>query len=326
MLTSFLAQIIVVIIIFWGMRKNDINGAPALLERNYSNAIRGICSIIVLFSHMSWEKAPVIGYLHFVAVSIFFFFSGYGVTCSCLKLSRGDFLIVSCRRIERYCAIYLSALLIKWILKIEYGSGGLFWFNVIILLNILYLLSCIVSERFKFHIIVLLGIMYSVVSQLMIQPRTSILGQWGASSLFFAVGIVFVCKEKYIVAFISNYAKIIIACSIAILFVSGYVYLGIRNEEFVDIKMYCFRVLISASSILLCYMLSIYVYIGNRTCCALGHMSAYTFAIQGITIGLIEKNIGYWSQGAVSLLEIVITLLISYLVCKIVLYLKKVHS
>lgn len=118
MLTSILAQIIVITVKFWGMRKNDINGASALLERNYSNAIRGICSIIVLFSHVSWEKAPVIGFLHFVAVSIFFFLSGYGVTCSCLKLSRGDFLIASCRRIERYSAIYLSALLVKWCLKL----------------------------------------------------------------------------------------------------------------------------------------------------------------------------------------------------------------
>ena len=51
------------------------------MEKDYAAVIKWGCSVIVIFSHINTpEKYHILGSLHFICVTLFFIFSGYGLT------------------------------------------------------------------------------------------------------------------------------------------------------------------------------------------------------------------------------------------------------
>lgn len=90
------------------IKKVDLNSVAMKLDE--TTCIKGICAVIIVLDHMGLQlSTPIVlkpftmvGYL---CVSIFFFFSGYGLWGYAIKKA---ILIIFCRK--RWCHIYPSLL------------------------------------------------------------------------------------------------------------------------------------------------------------------------------------------------------------------------
>ena len=77
-----LFAVLLAILLLWNCGYSDFN--QEYLSKDNSRIIKGFCSILIVIHHIAQRTTggiifPVFGYIGFLAVGVFFFYSGYGV-------------------------------------------------------------------------------------------------------------------------------------------------------------------------------------------------------------------------------------------------------
>ena len=261
-----------------------------------TDAIRYACCIIVLLSHiMTADNYLILGYGHFVCVTVFFLFSGYGLSLSfladrigCLKKYIGRMLKLG------YPLIVV--VILEVLLDVPVGQAGLWWINVLILFYVAFGISIAI---FRDKYIVLLFntifiLMYICFFQEVVAVKgisfswTDYLG-WPQQSIGFVLGIILAIWKEKILSFLYKYKTMLLTASVLVLLITGEYYARKHDISKITNEQLLIRNIISMSCIIIMLVFLQYFSLGNRIIVFVGHnLSIYIFALHGLLIGIVD--------------------------------------
>ncbi|MDN0043140.1 acyltransferase family protein [Mediterraneibacter glycyrrhizinilyticus] len=225
------------ILLLWNCGYSDFN--QVYLSKDNSRTIKGFCSILIVIHHIAQRTTggiifPAFGYIGFLVVGVFFFYSGYGVMVQYELKGRRYLESFFGRRVWKVVRPYLVAnavyLLLEYILgrRIEWNvilqnvvSGKIVpfsWFVIsIIVLYCIFWLSCILTRRKGEIALIIVGItVYCFICMKMGLPD-----QWYVSAYSFVLGCTYChIKEKAEKYFSTGYwVKLLLMLALALIFV-----------------------------------------------------------------------------------------------------------
>lgn len=174
-------DILIIFFIMLFLLKIDIKRKNDYLSLEYTKYLKGILALVVVFCHIQYGRTTipmlkVFNYVGDLAVSCFFFFSGYGLISQYLKNSEGYLKTFFRKRIVKilftymiFICIYLIYYFINGTFKnfddiITFTKNGSLivshsWYiiDIIILYVTFYIVAKIFKENYKFIIIGMYG-------------------------------------------------------------------------------------------------------------------------------------------------------------------------
>jgi len=317
-LTSAIFLVLVIIELIGVEYNKDIDNN--FFDLTTANVIRGICSIFVIMVHFpaQWTNKvqDMIGSFAFVAVTLFFMMSAYGLVISVNTKEnylKGFFR----KRILVLLVPFFVSVAIKLLFGFNWRSGGVLFVCVLVLFYLVfYFVNRYVKWKYKNMIVVLFVFLYSFCGYLFIK-NTAIqnLGfSWYYESLGFAYGIllaqfqdklVLLAKDKYFLK-ISTLA----VCSC----ICGILYLKFKTIYFYG--EYVLKCLLGIVIIMFVIMLVTRFRLGNKLSVQLGKISFEVFLYHGLVIPLLEKYTCFSSGISISL-TVLITVLLAFVMNKI---------
>lgn len=285
------------------------------MDKDYATVIKWGCSVIVMFSHIEIpEIYHILGDLHFVCVTLFFLFSGYGLTYQYRTLGRRN-NIVKIRTVLKLLIPYLVVIIMKITLSIPIGNGGMYYMNVIMLFYIaFFLISSMVKNTTQYlTLLAIFNIAYVLATQFYLQQTTSLFG-WGSQSLGFLFGALICVFKRQISTFLKDKTPVIIVSLTLVSLLTGIVYIKIRDISYVSNKEFVLRLILNFCVIGILFSLSTHFIIGNRFCIFMGNRCMYIFLLHGVVIGIIDKIYDMKSPevyGVYMLLIVIVTLVAS---------------
>lgn len=291
---SILYQLLFLTVVFYGIKKSTCSD---VLSRDNTDTIRYACCIMVMFSHIMYSGTYfILGYPHFVYVTIFFLFSGYGLTLSFLK-DRTVFLKKHMGRIIKLLIPLVIVVLLEKSFHYSLGKAGLWWFLVLILFYFyIGIIAFLFSNKYAFVTLnILFVITYSFFFQEIVSTKeinlgwTSYLG-WAQQSVGFALGIILALWKKKIFAFIKKYQVILGVLAFILLIPASLMYIKPHDITKVTNEQYFIREIISLSIILLLLILLTHFSFGNKISKFVGsNLAIYIFAIHGFFINMADE-------------------------------------
>lgn len=279
------------------------------LSKEYSNCIRGICAIIIVIHHLyqytgSFRGTPIGTILSLsgaLAVSVFFFYSGYGLMLSSTRKSYvRDFL--RSRFLPLYCFYIILVLLYSiWTLCIEHRLPlnkfiQSFFFGGTIITNgwylqvtfVLYLIywfsfSCFTSTKTRLLVVTAAILIYCVVCHYIG------LGAWWYQTIPCAVlGMVFCYKKAWIDGFFKKRCWVVLAVNtmaFGIFYILNSLYFNAPMLNFIYFLFFVCAV------ISLSYILCNTPIINNSFFALCGKYSFGIYVSHGLFLKLIKLNI-----------------------------------
>ncbi|MCR5621037.1 MAG: hypothetical protein K6G18_04200 [Treponema sp.] len=308
---SIIFQLAFIAMGFYGCRRDGENGF--FMSRGYSSFVKAFCCFSVILAHTgAGEKYCLLGCLHWIAVSLFFLFSGYGLSYGAAH--KPDYMRGFYKRILK-TAIPLSLVLaLKAAFSCYLWSGGMGYMLVAILFYIVFfLVRSAFGGKPAFWgldvadvLLVALTVLYSVLIQLFHDSRLDSLDYgsglasvlalfgWGCQSLGFAYGILLARKLEAFKAFLArrrNSVILLAACLAALPFLA-LAYLRTRNVNCVSWTEYALRAAMVLLALLVGAVLSQGLRFGNPAIRLAGSVSAEMFLLHGFVIELLERYTG----------------------------------
>lgn len=294
-MTSIIYQLVFLVLLFCGAKYNT-KGYISVLSRNNTDTIRYACCIMVLFSHIMYPRTYfLLGYPHFVCVSIFFLLSGYGLTSSYIN-NRKKFVKKQLARIIKLIYPLVFVVLIEKMFNVPLGKVGLWWFCVLILFYTFFGIIAFITPN-KYILLIsnlVFFFAYTIFFQVIVSNSginlrwTSYLG-WDQQSIGFVIGIMISLWEKEILSFIKKNQVIISILAFCTLIIAGYIYIQPHDISKITYKQYFIRDIIFIACTILLFETLIHITIGNKIVIFIGSkLSIYIFALQGLFIGIAE--------------------------------------
>lgn len=301
-----IAAIIQGLLVIWllaglRIRKEDYH----FLDENSTVALKGYFSIIILFVHVPVSNVLynlLGGVSHVMIVTLFSFFSTYGMTVK----TKEDKLYVNRipARFLRIAVLYGVILLIKHFVTGNMFSGGILWIDSLLLAYIIFYLSHLVGGKHSDHIVIAFWIAYAIVMCVWRNPYLN----WPAQALGFAYGsIVAVFGETLLRFFVKRIREICVAC-ILLLLVLVMIYLHIHTPEQENMQMYFMRVIVSFLLVLLFLTLSVRMSLVSKTMTYIGKISLYIYLLHGLVIDILKN---YLADSGLILACIIMTILLA---------------
>ena len=290
---------------------NEIN--DEYLSHGTTKYYRGLFALVVVFHHLSQNTASGFIFRFFssagyLAVAVFFFFSGYGLQKSYMTKKdsyKKGFLL---KRIPRVAFPYIICIIIYWIVASLSGTvysladvfGSLIngypivtysWYIIsIVVFYLFYWLFMLVCNKFYNRIILYGCIWYVLWSLLCIKMNYGT--WWFNASHLLIVGIVWATYEERITKFIGQYYSII-----APIMLISFVVLFLWHNKIISLLPFRYSslllTLLTAVIFVLCViLLSMKVKIGNHILGFLGEISLEIYLVQGLFI----KHIPIWNE------------------------------
>lgn len=290
LMTALILQVIFIVPLFYKIR---IEKSLNVLSLDNTNVMRYICCYIVLISHiLDKNHYLLLGYLHFVCVTLFFLLSGYGLTKS-LQTDKEKFLKKHPLRLLKIIIPYVSVLLFELIFQLPLARGGLFWFNTIIFLYIIYglAINCCKNKTQFIYSVSVITILYIIITQIG-QKQGGVFQYfgWGNQAMGFLIGIYIAEYYDFFVRVIDKYKWCIIGVASVCLLICGCIYAKPHDISVVTTEQFFLRWGISFSMIALLFVFMQHVSVNNKLVCYIGkEMSLSIFLIHGILINISEK-------------------------------------
>ncbi|MBP5464259.1 MAG: hypothetical protein J6Y13_03700, partial [Treponema sp.] len=258
-LLSSLFQLAFIAVLLYGIRRDPQN--QYFMSREYTGFVKAFCCFSVILAHTgAGEKYCVFGCVHWIAVSVFFLFSGYGLSYSAAH--KPDYLRSFHERILKTAIPLLLVCALKAAFSCSLWSGGMAYMLVAILFYLVFFLcraafggKTVFGGRSVFlgldvadWLLVVLTVLYSLSVQFFHDSRLASLNSegglasvlalfgWGCQSLGFAYGIILARNLEGFKAFLSRKrnAVILLVCCFALLPGCALAYLRIRDVYFVS--------------------------------------------------------------------------------------------
>lgn len=190
------------------MRHSECN--KAFLNRNYTAWLRGICIILIVFSHTASEFEAILSAYHlttllqagWIATGVFFFLSGYGLTLSIRKNNIDRTYIWT--HLKRLLFPYLifwglyiitgllvghfptEENLIVSFLSLKMPNADSWFFRTILVIYLLYMIIARFQKRYAGMILSVTIVIYAVTLAI-----SSVAGWWWNTICCFPVGMAF---------------------------------------------------------------------------------------------------------------------------------------
>ncbi len=328
--------LLLMVMLFWGAKlKKPLS---SLNTENYltydtSKYYRGFFAIVVVFHHLSkcTETGivfPFFYYSGYLAVSYFFFLSGYGLQKSYIVKAdhyRKGFLL---KRIPSVLIPYIITIVFYWLLELTRDNHlslksyvyailhgrtilGLSWYIITILIFyvIYWLLMVICSNRY-FLMITLAVIWY--IFYMIFCIKMGYGGYWFNATPLLIVGMFWATYESNILELLTK-IHISIVPAIWISF-TGLFLIEIRNASFFNLSNLIKTLIIAVLFVLGVLMFSLEVQIGNRALEFLGNISLEIYLSQGIFIEILSNRCVYFTNELLLCITVLSgTIIFSYL-------------
>lgn len=293
----------------------------SFMSRDYTLFLKAFCCFSVILAHTgAGERYCLAGCLHWVAVALFFLFSGYGLSYGAMY--REGYLKYFHRRLVKAAFPLLLVLALKLAFSCAPWSGGM---NYMLVAILFYLVFFVVRSLFAGRsqapasgldradlILIAFTIAYSLFTQQFHDARMAQPGfgaglsyipalfGWGCQSLGFAYGIILAkCLGRF-KAFLSRWrnAAVILAGSIILLPALAYAYLRMRDVYYVSWTEYALRAGMTACLLLAAAVLSQGMSFGNPFVRLAGEISSEMFLLHGFVLEMLERHTGMLWDGA----------------------------
>ena len=323
--------LIFLIVILFGIKYTHDN--EEYLSLKTSNSIRGILALIVLFHHIAQRINS--GYLFseftkfgFLPVSVFFFFSGYGLMKK--HISEEDYSKGFIKkRIPSLLIPYLIVIFLYWLMYACYGEVYSFadmldilsrgyiiasasWYIVDII--ILYFVFYLSMKLFKKNnwLIILCNVIFNVI--LMLLFKNIGWGEyWYNTILISNLGMLWAFKEEVIIKFIKKSYYLVLPMIVllfGVLWGNRSLVVKLLNFEFASALV---TTIIGILFTLIVIFISRKFIIGNKILNFVGKISLEVYLLQGIFVYIFIKSARIISSDILtSLIVIVLTIVFGY--------------
>ena len=310
-LLSSLFQLAFVALALCGGRRDRENAS--FMSRDYTCVLKALCCFSVILAHTgAGEKYCVLGFVHWIAVSLFFLFSGYGLSYSAAH--KPDYLRAFHKRILKVAIPLLLILALKAVFSCELWSGGMGYMLVAILFYaVFFLVRLLFGGKEGFWgmdtadwILIALTVLYSLSVQFFHDSRMADRGEvtglalflsffgWGCQSLGFAYGIILSRKLGELKAFLARRQNVVILLAVCLVLLPflALAYLRTRDVFFVSWTEYSLRAVMVLLSMLVIAIFSQGLRFGNPAIRLVGSVSAEMFLLHGFVIEMLERYTG----------------------------------
>lgn len=308
-LLSSLFQLAFIALAFFGIRRDREN--DFFMSRDYTSVLKALCCFSVILAHTgAGEKYCILGFVHWIAVSIFFLFSGYGLSFSAAH--KPDYMRSFHKRILKTAIPLLLVIVLKEAFSCDIWSGGMGYMLVAILFYVVFfLVRQAIDGQYTFwgldvadRVLIVLTVLYSLSVQFFHDSRMadgrkltnlaaflSLFG-WGCQSLGFAYGVILARKLAGFKAFLSRRrnSAILLACCLVPLPFLALAYLRTRDVFFVSWTEYALRAVMVLLALLVAAVLSQGLRFGNKAILFLGNISSEMFLLHGFVIEMLERH------------------------------------
>ena len=287
----------------------------SFMSRDYSCFLKAFCCFSVILAHTgAGERYCLAGCLHWIAVCLFFLFSGYGLSYGAMY--REGYLKTFYRRLLKSVIPLLLVLALKAACSCSLWSGGMNYMLVAILFYLVFFIVHSLLAGRKGAVLCGLGLAdlllvgftlaYSLFTQYFHDARMAQPGfgeglsyipalfGWGCQSLGFAYGVVLAKKLDSFKSFLSRRrnAVLVLAVCLLLLHVLGYAYLGTRDLFYVSWTEYGLRAAMTLCLLLVAAVLSQGLRFGNSFIRLVGGISSEMFLLHGFVIEMLERCTG----------------------------------
>lgn len=286
------------------------------LSKDYSVYIKGILSIMIVFCHIQFGRVSflpfkIFNYLGNFIVSVFFFYSGYGVLISALKKGKEYYAHFLKNRILKIIYIYLGFMIIYSIVYYLIGKinsfsellGQIFstelivshsWYiiDIIILYFVFWLLYRFINNRKKF---LMLNIFctFMIITVLMIFKFPS---YWYMTLLVFDFGLFYAYNREEIEHRYSIVYYIVSIMIFLILLPSTFLIKKVMPEGIIlNFSAIVIKIILYVIFVFICINSGRYIRFLNPVFYFIGKISLEIYLIHGL-FEEIGKNISYISN------------------------------
>ncbi len=283
------------------------------LSRDNTEAWRGLCSIIIIIHHIFLELSDEKGSEWFVvsgfyAVSVFFFFSGYGLQKRYMEDGdkyRKSFLL---KRIPKILIPYIGYTALYVIMNNAEGkrtginevitsiingtpTASYSWYiiDILIFYFVFYLLMTVCKKRY--WLMILLSVFYIVLKIIVCKKLLYYGTFWYKTTHVIVVGMIWAVYEDKIISIIKKRYYIFAAITVILSAALYIICTEMQIKDSFNHDLYMLLARISAIVFVLAVMaLSMRIKRGNAVLNMLGHISFDTYLSQGLVIGIFGAD------------------------------------
>ncbi len=288
----------------------EINSEYLSLET--TKYYRGLFALVIVFHHLSQKTEsgiifPFFYYVGYLAVAVFFFFSGYGLQKSYIEKSdkyKEGFLL---KRIPGVLFPYIIFIIVYWVANLLSGTVYSFvdvinslvggnpivtysWFIICIIIFYLFFYLFMIICKKQYNRIIICGFVWYILWALFC-IKMNYGSWWYNASHLLVVGIAWATYEERITIFLKQryyiIAPIILLCFAALFIFQGKI-TSLIPTKYISIIL---PLIISAVFVCCVILLSMKIRIGNRILGLLGDLSLEIYLIHGLIIKISQKVI-----------------------------------
>lgn len=315
MIVSIVILILLVIIELYGLKyeKEPVD----IMDYRFTNVLRGICCFPVIFSHI---YAPYdnscqsrIGSYAFIAVTLYFIFSAYGLEISVQK--KADYLSNFFKK--RFSSIlipYIICIVFRLLFRVNWSYGGANFVHVLLVYYIIFYVAHTkileTKKREKFLLLCTLG--YSVggffLGYKLRLPKIGL--NWYPESLGLTLGVLLAYHYNEINSFFKTKIKIKTVVFFLLAAFMKYTYINYIYEYYF-IGNYLYRMAMGITVIIFIVLLCSHVKLGNRVSNRLGRCSFEIFLYHGFSLQILEKLPIKWTSDYYILAVFIFTIVLA---------------
>lgn len=338
MITNICMLFVLTIIVLIGLYGASIKQDETFFSKNDTIYLKGILCFIVMFVHVPIQYTntiqDMIGSFAFIAVSMFFMISSYGLMLNYSKNSNNRLSFF----IKRILKLLLPALIINIInclihyLDQSYISDNYLqfifylnkWLTMFLIVNIIFFIikSLIKDKKIADMLLITIPILYCIYN---LTFCNSIINYWPIESLGFSIGIILYKNKTTVDTFISNHWLKNFLISFIFAFTFGLLYVLLKNNIIHIANI--FKVLLEISFIYMVLTVLKKINLGNKVSFFLGKISYEFYLIHEIIFYFCQNIIKINNSGIFIIISIILIIIISAIVnyiCEIILKKAKV--
>lgn len=322
----FSALILLILTVISVYKLKRVNVEKDFMSIRMCNSIKAICSVIVVFVHIPLSHTNaiqnIISSFGYVAVTLFFAFSSYGVIKK-IKENSGYLKTFLFKRIILLLIPCVIINLIRLFLSYYLNSAWDFWIilkinDYVISLLILYFIVWIVysiklvSTKYKDYLIIALVLVASLLTYF---TDINILSIWPVEAIGFIYGIVLYRYFNEIKQWMNSKYLFKLFAFLFISMLLGVVYIKTKHIYFFG--EYLFRVFLSSSLVTSLLLICYKVYISNSILDILHKVSFEIYLCHIFVLNFLDKVLEGKIVDYFILLSFIIILFIAFIVSKL---------
>ena len=323
MLTNITMLIILLLfffIFFWGVRKT--NDSITFFDKTSTNALRGICCLVVMMVHIPGAHGnriqDLVSSFGFIAVTIFFMMSGYGLTLSYEKSNIDLYAFWK----KRYLKLILMNWLVNAFIILIDLVVGIYEINFrrIVSINpwVLWLIICYFIFMLAHHVSakyakIIIGISITIFSLLTYLTGISFTKTiWVYEIYGFLWGMLLAKYFNKIYCFLGeNWVKKFLIIVVLTL-LCGALYLKFKSVYFWG--EYVLKIILGLMFVVLYLSLNAKYVIGNRVATFLGTISFEVYLFHVYAFSLVDYLFPNVNSGIYILIAMMLTVFMAYII------------